>query len=56
MSRVIGFIIFDKETGKELATLPLTIPIGSTVEAYEKAGHSVTWGWKEVDTSLDKCC
>jgi hypothetical protein len=36
-----------KITGKEMATLPLTIPIGSTIEAYERDGHSVTWGWKE---------
>ena len=49
MSRVSGFTIFDKKTGKELATLPLTIPIGSTVKAYEKAGHSVAWGWKEEE-------
>jgi len=47
MSRVKGFIIFNQETGQKMATLPLTIPIGATVEAYEKAGHSVTWGWTE---------
>ena len=47
MPNVNGFIIFNKETGEKLATLPLTIPIGSTVEAYEKAGHNVTWGWEE---------
>jgi len=47
MPKVNGFIIFNKETGQKLATLPLTIPIGSTVEAYEKAGHNVTWGWEE---------
>lgn len=47
MSRVIGFSIFDKATGNKLATLPLTIPIGSTVEAYEQAGHKVGWGWVE---------
>jgi len=48
MSRVKGFIIFNQETGQKMATLLLTIPIGSTVEAYEKAGHNVTWGWEEV--------
>jgi hypothetical protein len=47
MSNVIGFTVFNKITGKEMATLPLTIPIGSTIKAYERDGHSVTWGWKE---------
>ena len=47
MSKVTGFSIFDKATGNKLATLPLTIPIGSTVEAYERAGHNVGWGWVE---------
>ena len=47
MSRVEGFNIYNKETGQKLATLPLTIPIGATVEAYERAGHSVRWGWTE---------
>jgi hypothetical protein len=49
MSKVKGFNIYDRETGQKLATLPLTIPIGSTVEAYEKAGHKVRWGWDEGD-------
>ena len=49
--RVVGFTIFNKETGQELATLPLTIPIGATVEAYEKAGHKVRWGWAEGEDS-----
>jgi hypothetical protein len=47
MSNVRGFIIFNKQTGQKLATLPLTIPIGATVEAYERAGHNVSWGWDE---------
>ena len=47
MNKVTGFIIFDKATGRRFATLPLTIPIGATVEAYERAGHSVSWGWEE---------
>ena len=46
MSKVTGFTIFNKATGQKLATLPLTIPIGATVEAYERAGHSVSWGWE----------
>ena len=51
MPNVNGFIIFNKETGEKLATLPLTIPIGSTVEAYEKAGHKVGWAWEEGDNA-----
>lgn len=47
MSNVRGFVIYNKDTGQKMATLPLTIPIGSTVEAYKKAGHAVTWGWEE---------
>ena len=47
MSRITGFTIFNKETGQKLATLPLTIPIGATVDAYERDGHSVGWGWEE---------
>ena len=50
MSKVTGFIIFNKATGQKLATLPLTIPIGSTIEAYEKAGHNVSWGWEESES------
>ena len=46
---VSGFIVFDKTTGERLATLPLTIPIGSTIEGYEKAGYEVTWTWKESE-------
>ena len=44
---VTGFIIYNQITGQKMATLPLTIPIGSTVKAYQKAGHKVTWGWDE---------
>ena len=51
MSRVKGFIIYNKETGQKLATLPLTIPIGATVEAYEKEGHKVCWGWLEGEVN-----
>jgi hypothetical protein len=50
MSKVTGFIIFNKVTGQKLATLPLTIPIGATVEAYQKAGHNVSWGWEEGES------
>jgi len=48
MSHVEGFTIYEKETGQVFATLPLTIPIGSTVEAYEKAGHNVNWSWTKA--------
>jgi hypothetical protein len=46
---ISGFIVFDKATGERLATLPLTIPIGSTIEGYEKAGHEVGWTWTESE-------
>jgi hypothetical protein len=49
MSRVTGFTIFNKVTGQKLATLPLSIPIGATVDAYEREGHQVSWGWEESD-------
>jgi hypothetical protein len=49
MSKVTGFTIFNKVTGQKLATLPLSIPIGATVEAYERDGHSISWGWEESD-------
>ena len=44
-----GFTIYEKETGRELATLPLTIPIGATVEGFEKAGYVVGWTWTEEE-------
>lgn len=47
MSKVTGFAIFNKETGQKLATLPLSIPIGSTVDAYKREGYDVFWGWEE---------
>ena len=43
-----SFIIYDKNTQATLANLPLTIPIGSTVESFEKAGYSVGWTWGEL--------
>ena len=42
-----GFTIYNKETNTELATLPLTIPIGVTVEGFEKAGYKVGWRWSK---------
>jgi hypothetical protein len=49
MNKVRGFNIYNSETGQKLATLPLTIPIGSTVEAYERDGYKVRWSWEEGD-------
>lgn len=48
-----GFIVFDRATGEHLATLPLTVPIGSTVEAFEKSGRAVGWTWAE-ETEVPK--
>lgn len=41
------FTIINKMTGETLATLPTTIPIGSTVDGFERAGYEVTWTWGE---------
>jgi hypothetical protein len=49
MSKVTGFIIFDRVTGRKFATLPLSIPIGSTVDAYKREGHDVSWAWEEAN-------
>ena len=43
------FIIREKETLETLAVLPLTLPIGQTVEAYERAGYSVSWTWETTE-------
>jgi hypothetical protein len=40
-----AFVIYDKDTEGTLATLPLTIPIGATVEGFTKAGLNVGWKW-----------
>ena len=42
---VSGFAIIDTDTEVQLAVLPLTLPIGSTVEGFERAGYSVKWTW-----------
>ena len=44
----MGFTIFNKATGQKLATLPLSIPIGSTINAYKREGYDVSWGWEEA--------
>jgi hypothetical protein len=49
MSKVVGFAIFNAETGEKFFTFPLNVPIGSTVKAYEKAGHKVRWAWEEKE-------
>lgn len=43
------FLIIDNETGQTLARLPTTVPIGATVESFEKAGYSVKWRWANND-------
>jgi hypothetical protein len=48
MNRITGFTIFNKATGQKLATLPLSIPIGSTINAYKREGYDVSWGWEEA--------
>ena len=48
------FQIIDQNTNEVLATLPMTIPIGSTEEAFERAGYSVTWRWT-TDETPDDC-
>ncbi len=49
MNEVRGFTIYEKETGRGLATLPLTIPIGATVEGFERAGYEVGWTWAVLE-------
>ena len=43
-----AFVIFDKATNKKLATLPLTAPIQTMLDAYAKAGISVDWKWGKL--------
>ena len=43
-----AFIIFDIVTNKKLATLPLTAPIGHTLDAYARAGLEVGWKWGKL--------
>lgn len=51
-----GFTIIDQDTNEVLATLPMTIPIGSTIEGFEAAGYSVIWSWSETtDETTDDC-
>lgn len=42
------FVIIDKATQTTLATLPLTFPIGQTLENFERAGYEVLWTWEAV--------
>lgn len=50
MRKVPAFSVIEKESGAVLAMLPRTMPIGETVEAYERAGFVVTWSWSEIET------
>ena len=47
-TKVNAFVVFDRATNKKLATLPLTAPIGATLEAYERAGLVVGWKWGKL--------
>lgn len=47
-----GFTLFDvidTNTEEKLATLPTTIPIGDTLEAFTRAGYSVKWDWHKIE-------
>lgn len=52
LNKIKGFTIFNSVTGEHLAILPLTVPIGSTVEAYENEGISVRWAWGELNSEV----
>ena len=41
------YTITDMVTGAPLAKLPLTVPIGAMLEAYEAEGYKVEWSWSE---------
>jgi len=43
-----AFAVHDKITSEVLAILPLTVPIGDTVKAFERAGFHVTWRWASL--------
>ena len=45
---VPAFAVHDKITKTVLATLPLTVSIGDTVRAFERAGFHVTWRWSSL--------
>lgn len=49
MTTLKCFVVFDTTTGERLATLPLTVPIGATVEAYINEGLQVRWTWAEME-------
>jgi len=43
-----AFTVYEKETKRKLATLPLTVPIGATLESFESAGFVVGWTWGTI--------
>ena len=43
-----AFVVFERLTNKKLATLPLTAPIGPTLDAYARAGLEVGWKWGKL--------
>ena len=52
-----SFKIIDKATDLTLAILPTTIPIGSTIDGFTRAGYDVTWSWHKDSepTVLESC-
>lgn len=47
-------MVYEKETGRNLAVLPLTIPIGATVEGFKRAGFEVGWAWATINEEESK--
>jgi hypothetical protein len=46
--KITAFVVYEKETKRKLATLPLTVPIGATLESFESAGFVVGWTWGTI--------
>jgi hypothetical protein len=49
VSQERGFVIYDRDTGKNLVTLPLTYPIGLSVDLFRKAGYDAGWTWTTIE-------
>lgn len=49
MSQERVFVVYDRDTGKNLVTLPLTYPIGLTVDIFRKAGYDAGWTWSTIE-------
>lgn len=56
MTKTTHILIIDRTTGDTLAKLPLTFPIGETVERFIQAGHTnIHWTWLSVDWMPEPC-